>query len=200
MTTNVYLIWSATSPEPLTVYAGNAEDADLVYREWRTIHNPAWSKDPARLMEVSEVWLAERPQLAEAVLEAKKVPLDWVFYFLGHEAGWISRTSYMDPVGVIAPNVPLVHYYLAETDGDGDQTHIFANSMVDAIGMYRDHYETAYTKCDHPYTITERSRWLLTGDQTSLRDEMDRETVGIAGWDMRKGWNIYPFDHPMAGE
>lgn len=199
MTTNVYQIWSATSSLPLTVYAGNADDADLVYREMRSIHYPAWSNDPARLVQVSEAWLAERPQLAAAVNEARKVPLDWVFYFLGHEAGWTARTTYMDTIGVIAPTEPFVQYYLVETD-DGDQTHIFTSSAVDAFQLYRDYYETAYTKLDHPYTLSERSRWLLVGDMVSLREAMDRETIGIAGWDMMKGWNIYPFDHEMAGE
>ena len=200
MTTNVYQIWSTTCSVPLTVHAGSPDDADLVYREWRSIHGSTWSADPARLVEVSEAWLAERPQLAAAVGQAKKVPLDWVFYFLGHVEGWTARTTYMDAIGVIAPFEPVVQYYLVETDGDGDQTHVFASSMEDAIQIYVDYYETAYTKCDHAYTITERSRWLLMGDKTSLREEMDRETVGIAGWDMREGWHIYPFDHEMAGE
>ena len=200
MTTNVYQIWSATSSVPLAVYAGNPDDADLVYREMRNIHYPAWSKDPARLVQVSEAWLAERPQLTAAVNEAKKVPLDWVFYFLGHREGWAPKTTYMVPIGVIAPAEPFVQYYLVETYGDGDQTHVFANSMEDAIQLYIEHFETAYTRCDHAYAITEKSRWLLIGDKTSLREAMDRETVGIAGWDMKEGWNIYPFDHPMAGE
>ena len=200
MTTNVYKIWSATSSAPLTVLAGNADDADLVYREWRSIHCPTWSKDPAQLVEVSEEWLAERPQLAAAVAQARKVPLDWVFYFLGHEAGWTFRTTYMDTVGVIAPVEPVVRYYLVETDGNGDQTDVFANSMEDAIQLYIDYSETAFTKCDHAYSITQTSRWVLMGDKTSLRAEMDRETVGISGWDMREGWHIYPFDHEMAGE
>ena len=200
MTTNVYQIWSSTSSAPLTVFAGSADDADLVYREWRSIHCPTWSKDPAQLVAVSQAWLAERPQLATAVDQAKKVPLDWVFYFLGHEAGWTFRTTYMDTIGVIAPVEPVVRYYLVETDGDGNQTDVFANSMEDAIQLYIDYYETAFTKCDHAYSITETSRWVLMADKTSLRAEMDRETVGISGWDMRGGWHIYPFDHEMAGE
>lgn len=46
-------------------------------------------------------------------------------------------------------------------------------------------------KDQRAYALTEKSRWLLMGDKTSLREEMDRETVGIAGWDTREGWHIY---------
>ena len=200
MTRNVYQIWSAGSSVPLTVLAGNPDDADLIYREWRSIHNPAWSKDPARLVEVSKEWLADRPQLALEALEAVKVGIDLVFYFMGHAAGWTGRPVYMDPVGVISPFEPIMHYYLVETADDGDLTEVFAYSYEDAIQLYIDYYETAFTKCDHPYMVTERSRWLLLGDKLTLRKEMDRGIVGIAGWDMTEGWHIYPFDHKMAGE
>lgn len=197
--TNVFQIWSAGSSVPLTVYARKADDADLTYREWVSIHRPSWSRDPARLIEVSREWLAERPQLAAAAIEAAKIGLDLVFNFLGHETGWTARTTYMNTIGVIAPHEPVVQYYLLETDA-GDHTHIFAYSMVDAIQLYLDYYETAYAKCEHQYSITERSRWLLVGEKTSLREQMDHETVGIGGWSMIEGWRILPFDHEMAGE
>ena len=199
MTRKVYQIWSAGSSVPLTVLAGNADDAEMIYCEWRSIHFLQWSKDPVRVMEVSKEWLADRPQLALEALKATKVGIDLVFYFRGHGAGWMGRPVYMDPVGAIAPFEPIVHYYVVETADDGDQTEVFAYSIEDAIQTYIDYYETA-KKRDHPYMFTERSRWLLQGDKLTLRKEMDRGFVGIAGWDAKEGWHIYPFDHEMAGE
>ena len=200
MTRNVYQIWSAGSSVALTVFARNAKGAELIYRKWRSVYYPAWSKDPARLVEVSKEWLAERRQLAAEALEGAKAGQDLIFYFLGHDAGWTGRPVYMDPVGVIAPLEPIVQYYVVETADDGDFTEVFAYSYADACQTYIDHYESAYTKCAHKFLVAERSRWLLADDKITLRKEMDRGIVGIAGWDMKEGWHIYPFDHEMAGE
>ena len=199
MTRKVYQIWSAGSSVPLTVLAGNSDDADMIYRKWRSIHFPRWSKDPVRVMKVSKEWLADRPQLALKALKAVKVGIDLVFYFRGHGVGWTGRPVYMDPVGAIAPFEPISHYYVVESADDGHLTEVFAYSFEDAIQTYIDYYETAKKRA-HPYMITERSRWLLQGDKLILRKEMDRGIVGIAGWDAKDGWHIYPFDHETAGE
>lgn len=196
----VYLVWSAGFDQPLTIYAGNTDDADLVYREWASIHEPSWSKHPWCIEEVSAEWLAERPQLAAEVDRAKQESGDWVFYFLGQTEGWQARPTFADRVGVIAPVAPLVRYYVVECDAEGADVELFALSGEDALQLYSDFHTTAYGKCDHLYTLSERSRWLLTGAKTVLRTEMDRGVVGVAGWDMKDGWHILDFDHPKAGD
>ena len=196
----VYLVWSAGFDLPLTVYAEHTDGADLVYREWRTIHEPSWSRDPWRIEEVSEGWLAERPQLAVEVEKASTQSGDWVFYFLGHTEGWDARPTFAERAGSIAPPAPPVRYYVVECDAEGADAELFAQTIEDAVQLYIDYHTTAYGKCEHQYTLIERSRWLLMGAKMILRTEMDMGLVGVAGWDMRKGWHIYPFDDPMAGE
>lgn len=48
-------------------------------------------------------------------------------------------------------------------------------------------------------TITEFSRWTLTGKYSQLREDMDMGTIGIAGQSPDGEWKIYPPEHERAG-
>ena len=83
----VCLVWSAGVDQPLTIFAGHADNADFAYREWTSINEPSWSKTSWCIERVSAVWLAEWPQPTEEVDRAKKVSGDWVLYCLSHSEG-----------------------------------------------------------------------------------------------------------------
>lgn len=200
----IFLVWSRESSVPLTIFAPSGSEAFITYQEWVAIHSPGWSRDPALIEEVSYHWLAERPQLAEAVARAIETKMhDAVLLFVNHVAGWLAVPTHAARIGAIAPPEPLVRCYevRVEKEGlEGVEVMVFAHDPEHTLRLYCEWHETFFGAIDHPYEIREFSRWTLTGDQTVLRDQMDTGCVGIAGWSPTRGWSIYPPDHEMAGE
>lgn len=202
MTIKIFRMFSEGSPIPLTVFASSQEDAKLTYLEWVVIHQPhrpAWSKEPSRVWRLSKKELAARPQLADAARAAARHGLDSVGYWLGHDRGWIALPTYCDRAGKISPYEPDVRYYLVEAEA-GDDAQVFARDMDEALRLYDIWYRDAYGYHAADCTVRAVSRELLTGDQATLREDMDRGLTGIAGWTLAGGWKIYPPDHELAGE
>lgn len=200
MTTNVYQIWVPNASVPLMVFAKNPDDAALTYKEWRSIHYETLGRKPARVVEVSDRWLAVRPQLAAAAQRAAKITGDFVFYWVDHTTGWVPLPTCLDPAGGIAPYEPSVQYFVVKSDELGLSAEVFAHNLPQASQIYLDWQGTQFGKCEHDYTITPRSRWLLMGAKTALRAKMDLETVGIAVQPSRSHWDILPPDYEFDEE
>lgn len=199
MPENVYQAWSDNASVPLTIAATDAETADVVYREWRSIHSLRWSAQPSKIERMDDAWLKDRPQLVDAVRRAVESDRgDCVLYFLGHSAGWLAAPTYSARMGSIAPFEPLVQSFGVRVEKEGMtglEVMLFARSIEEAIQLYLDWHGPVH----HPYTIRPFSRWTLTGEQTTLREEMDLGMVGVAGWSSEGGYHIYPVDHELAG-
>lgn len=204
MTTDVYRVWSRESSVPLTIFAPSADEAALAFREWVSIHMPAWTKEPAKLEEVSAEQLTDEPQLGNAVERAKATGVhDAVMMFTSHDAGWIAVPTFAAQIGAVAPVEPAVRCYEVRVEKEhiqGVEVIVFAYDQEHALQLYQQWHLTFYGACNHPHLLSTFSRWTLTGDQTVLREQMDMGCVGIAGWSPVRGWSIYPADHEMAGE
>lgn len=203
MTNYLFQAWSHEASIPLTIAASDFEAAEEVYAEWRSIHAPHWSGQSLEMEKMDGAWLKDRPQLADALRRASDKNLsDCVFYFLDHDAGWIAKPTYGTRMGGIAPLEPLVQCFQVRVEKEGlkgPEAMIFARSEADAFQFYIDWHEEQVGPINHPYTLSQFSRWALTGEQTILRKEMDLGMVGIAGWSSTGGYHIYPFDHELAG-
>ncbi len=203
MSTNVYLAWAPELTVPLTIYAPNEAEARDTYAFWCAIHQPGWSREPAQITEVAVEWLKERPQLAAAVERAKRISMhDAVLLFHSHEGGWFAVEVHQQATGAIAPVEPIVRSFEVRSDFDGlvgREVMVFAFDLPNAIQIYLDYRESSCGPVTHSYTVTEFSRWTLTGDQTILRTMMDMGATGVAGWSSAKGWGIYPPCHDLAG-
>lgn len=205
MTTNVFLVWAPELTVPLTIYAQTADEARETFALWCAIHQPRWTRVPQRLEEVTEEWLRDRPQLAQAIERARRHSMnDAVLWFHSNEGGWFAIDVHEQMnVGAIAPIEPRVRAFEIKSqieDMEGVEVMVFAFSPEDAAQMYLDYRETFFGPVEHPFTINEFSRWLLTGGQTHLRDLMEMGVTGIAGWSPASGWGIFPPTHELAGE
>ncbi len=204
MTTKVYQVWSRECTVPLMIFAPRADEAAVTYREWVVIHSPNWSPEPAQVEQVGDQWLADRPQLANAMQRAASSRLhDNVILFIDHAAGWKAVPTHAAQIGAIAAPEPAVRAYEVRVEKEhlgGVEVMVFAEDPEQAIQLYREWHETFYGELNYPYEIKPFSRWTLTGDQTVLREQMDMGCVGIAAGSPVRGWSIYPPDHEMAGE
>lgn len=203
MSTSVFKIWSAESSVPLTVYAPNTDEATETFALWCAINMPGWSRQPVRIEILTEEQLAQQPQLSAAVARAKKVGMhDAVLLFRNHDAGWLAVDCNAERIGSVAPPEPLVRSFEARVEVGGNagvDALVFAHDAAQAMQLYMAHKGVDWFALGHAVTITEFSRWTLTGTQTQLREDMDMGSIGIAGQSPDGGWHIYPPDHERAG-
>lgn len=203
MSTNLFLAFSPESSVPLHIVACDIEQATKAYRVWVSANRPEWSDVPRVIDQVQQHWLDDQPQLDEGVQEASSLAEARVLSWIGHAEGWKASRPSEKPTGRLAPIEPIVGAYSVHVDKpllDGVEVIIFAQNATQALQLYLDWHETWHGKVMHHYTITPFSHWLLVSDQTMLRELMDIGHIGVAGWSPTKGWSIYPFDHPLAGE
>lgn len=203
MSTNVFLIWAPESAVPLTVLARTASDAEDTFAFWCGIHQPHWSMPPAKIEEVTEEWLADRPQLMQLVERPQEQGIpDAAVLFRDHR-GWFAMDVTENPDRAIVPNEPTVRSFSVTTEFDashGTEVMIFARDVSDALAMYLIYWEKFYGASRHPYVIEEFSRSTLTGDMEILRKQMESGVTGFAGWSPTKGWSIDPLDEVIGEE
>ena len=94
------------------------------------IYAPTCSLDPARINEVDEEWLGDRPQLLAAVSRGRVARMqDKVMLFVNHRAGWSAVPTHAVSIGAIAPHEPLVQAYEVRVEKEqlqGIEVMVFA--------------------------------------------------------------------------
>lgn len=203
MSSSVFRVWCADSSVPLTVYAPNTDEATETFAFWCAINMPGWSRQPVHIETLTEAELAQQPQLSAAVARARTVGMhDAVLLFRNHDAGWLAVGCNAERIGSIAPPEPLVRSFEAciEVEGlAGVDALVFAHDAAQATQHYMAHKGAEWFAEGYSVTITEFSRWTLTGKYTQLREDMDMGSVGIAGQSQDGAWRIYPPEHERAG-
>jgi len=175
MTNHVYIVTSTAAALPLIVVEPDIKEAEETFLTWASVHEPGWGGGEVRIELMSWIWLAQRPQLAQAVEKASSTGWSGVAYFISHEAGCEIRAAHNDRIGVIAPYEPEVGYYLIEAaERGGHDAMVFAHHSDEAIEIYLDWHEHAHGKACLQFTSRPVSRWTLNGQLASLRDDMDR--------------------------
>jgi hypothetical protein len=185
--------WGLESSTPLTICARSVDRAEEIYAEWVDAHHPARARQPSRLVDRDKRWLADRPQLADVTRRGD----EGVVYFIDHVLGFVVTFSWAPMAGEIAPPQTEVRYFRAETV-DGDGAMLFARDPDEALRLYIIWHTNAYGRLPSEFSIEEASRWRLTGPLTILREKMDASMIGVAGWTLREGWDLYPADHSFA--
>jgi len=200
MTINAYRIFGDESPVPLTVFAHDAQSAEAIYGEWIMRHMPGRAPKPKSIEECDEGSLSEFPQLAEAVHDATSKDTAGVGYWLGHRGGWFVQPPHAPRLGELGPFVSGIECYVFVHGDADDRILVFAHDQDHANELFSAWHEAAFGRPFEHVLFKWVSRWLLTDDQVTLREEMDIGMTGIAGWSPMTGWHIYAPDHEMACE
>jgi hypothetical protein len=194
MTVQVFEVHDGATGVPLTILADDEAHARSIYAAWVRRHEPSRKATGIGAFRRGGRWLAVREQLADLARAGRP----GVAYWLGLERGWTVRSPEDKQVGDLAPYKSSVRFYRVE-DNEGEEKLIFARSSQEALTMFVAWCLDAIGEVAEGFTIRRVSRWTLTGPMLPLREQMDAEIVGVAGWSLSDGWNIYPFDHPFAG-
>lgn len=199
MTINVYRIYGEESPVPLTVFASDTNQAEEIYAEWILRHMPGRDDVPDTIEQCIDESFAEFPQLGEAAHEATLKEQGGVAYWLGHRGGWFVQPASAPRLGEIAPASSSVECYLFIYGENDVRLYVFANDRDHATELFQEWHKDTFGRPFEQIMFKQISRWTLTEDQVTLREEMDIGMVGISGYSLATGWHIYPPDHIMAG-
>jgi len=193
VTRKIYRITSDASSIPVTVFATDSDTANQVFITYAMRHDVLRGANPYTIKGVTSEWLQNRPQLLAAAKQADDEEIDGVFYWMGHDRGWVAVAPDLSPPGAIAPNQSVVRAYTIETaDDDASDAIVFAHDTEHARSIYREWHAKCFGTCDHPFAINLTSRWLLVGEMARLREQMDMGAVGIAVEIDDMAWHIIP--------
>jgi hypothetical protein len=187
---NVFKISSEITDRPLTVFARDSGHAFDIYYVWRELLYPDIPFTTAKTVQLTVADLAQQPQLAEAAASG----LIGVGYFIDHYQGWLIAPPDETVLFDFAPREVWVSAYRFD-EGDGEVLLVFATSLEQAV-IFRDEWNVvAYGEADEYVGVEVISRWLLTGEKATLRDDMDEGLVGV-GEECEDGfWRIFPADY-----
>ena len=185
----IYLASNDKLPTPLTIFASDYNEADLILMAWVERHWPQAIAAPTEFKLLSATELALQPQLAEAA----GAGVSGVGYWTGHRAGWVVAAPHEDRLGALTPMETDVRCY-SVFDEDGEQL-VFAQNMEQAVASYTVWSMLAYGAMDEFFSVKEMSRWLLRGPQVMLREGMDAGLLGVGSACKDGFWRIYPADY-----
>ncbi len=190
MKLNVFHFWFQGSVMPLTVFAASLQAAQDLQRRWSHSHRGE-NPPPVIRSEICEAgWLDDRPQWKRAVERGEAGVGAW----LGHRDGWAVEAPEAALRGPLGPPETNVRLFVIEADDD-EVGIVFAIDEVMASTIFLQwlhHWDKPRSKS---FKVRRRSRWMLTGPETILREEMDAGISGIGGWSAEEGWHIYPPTH-----
>ena len=190
---NVFHFWFQGNVTPLTVFAESLEAARDLQQRWADTHLGE-NQPPAIRSEICEAgWLDDRPQWKRAVERAEA----GVGHWLGHRDGWAVEAPEAALRGSLGPPETMIRLFVIEA-GKDEVGIVFAIDEIMASTIFLQWLLHWNKPTSESFKVRRRSRWLLTGPETILREEMDAGISGIGGWSEADGWHILPPDHPAT--
>ena len=191
----VFKMSSNLTTDPVTVIAPHAEAAHSMFEIWAEEHCFAQQIEEPKLSLVSADDLAVQPQLENAARQG----VSGIAYWCGHRLGYLVAAPQEHQYGAIAPSEPNVRCFAV--DDQAEEVLVFARNLDEALSFYRVWNATAYGCEDTERTsASEVTRWLLSGPQVTLREEMDLDQIGVGQLCEDGFWRVFPADYePTIG-
>ena len=176
--------------EHVTVFANSEQEARAIYREWVEAHHPGRPVRPGRVYPFNEEQLKHRPVLEAAA----KMNTAGVGYWGRVEQHWLVAHACNTPLGDLAEPEPPVGYFEVDTD-EGEHTRVFAVSEEQATTLYIAYELHKWGVVPKSFTVRKKTRWHLTWEFITLRDDMQAGVCGIGLPDERGIWRIQSPEH-----
>jgi hypothetical protein len=174
---------------PVTIFAHDLDDAEQIYRDWVRSHHPDQSGLPLMIFPYGEDRLEARHLLFEAATRGET----GVGYWHPSKRAWAVGQQQVEQLGELAPPAGNVGYYQVTAE-PGDDAKVFATSFDEATTLYCAWHIDAYGSLPERFFVDRRSRWGLTGELATLRDDLEAEITGVARKDNEGMWRVLPPD------
>ena len=195
---SLYVITAEDRAEPTLIVASTEEHARAVFFEFMTVHAPFHDPAILKVQTPGAPWLANRPQLAAAVAEARDRSEVGVARWLGHRAGWEVRPARSVPVGCLSAHEPEVHYFRFDHE-DGLDLAVFAYDVSEAIRLFEIWHKYRFETYREDFNVQRMSPWLLVDERLSLREDAAIGLVGVGARCDDGNWRIVkPDDFELA--